>query len=170
MFLGVRLQPFTGNSNVRSACATRAPNTPRPITPTGKSTRARGLWNDHWPRAVSASYTSNSRKWRMAACRHACIVQAHHGQVRRQVQLEQRVDPRTDVEKGLQARLIVNERLRRCPHHGKVGLGSAGGPHLHLGPGQRSTEALQPGFRRGAGATESNAHIHLLLIAAHAIP
>ena len=37
--LALRLQPLTGNSNTCNACATRLPNTPRPMMPTGMAER-----------------------------------------------------------------------------------------------------------------------------------
>ncbi len=131
MALGLRLQPRTGNSNMPSALATRSPSTPRPITPTGKSARRRGLRNFHCRLAhiglvgiEFAEVADHRLASRIRPSARTCRRRpaAPPGACGGRLQLEQRIHARADVEQGFERRLLIHELLGRRPDHGVVGL------------------------------------------------
>ena len=95
--------------------------------------------------------------------RHACIVQAHDVHAGWHVQLQQGIDTRANVEHVLQLRLLVNETLRRRPHHGMV-CQLGGLPRLcslpfpDVNARQCLAKALEPGFSFGVGAAKNDFH------------
>ncbi|MNT25026.1 hypothetical protein D3C72_1605300 [compost metagenome] len=60
--LAERLHPSTGKPNCATALATRSPNTPRPMMPTGKSLRMRSGASFHSPASCCARYWPRPRK------------------------------------------------------------------------------------------------------------
>jgi hypothetical protein len=92
--------------------------------------------------------------------RHARVVEPHDARVRGHLELEQRVDARADVEDAAQLRLLVDEFLRRRPHHGMVGLRRAGLPGFDDGIGEFGLQALDPGVWAVVGEVDGDSHGH----------
>jgi hypothetical protein len=93
---------------------------------------------------------------------HASIVQPHHLPVRRQAQLQQLVDPGTDIEDSLDPRLLVDELLRWRPDHAVIGNRIAALPCRDIRAGQQTAQTVEPGCRVDTGITQGDAQGHQL--------
>ena len=89
---------------------------------------------------------------------HAGIIEAHHANAGRKAPLQQCIDPRANVEQGLNALLLVQELLGRSPDHGVVGDRGAGLPDGDIGLRQGRLQALEPGFGLGVGTAKGDFH------------